>query len=73
MGSLNLRRIMKAGLTKIELIVRITDGSFESTLSIPVESSKEDREEFAKMWIAAMAMAMKQEQVKEGEKDRCLM
>ena len=64
---------MKAGLTKIELIVRITDGSFESTLSIPVESSKEDREEFAKMWIAAMAMAMKQEQVKEGEKDRCLM
>lgn len=40
---------------QIELIVRVTDGSFESRLSVPVDSTKQQRDEFAKMWIGAMA------------------
>ena len=43
----------------IELIVRVTDGSFESTLRLPVDSSEEERNRFARMWTGAMADAFK--------------
>ena len=41
---------MKDEPTKIQLIVRVTDGSFESSLSLPVASTPEEHNEFAKMW-----------------------
>jgi hypothetical protein len=45
--------------TRIELIVRVSDGSFESSLFIPIESTEAERNEFAKMWIGAMASAFR--------------
>ena len=45
--------------TTIQLIVRVSDGSFESSLAIPVESSEKQRNEFAKMWTDAMTTAFK--------------
>ena len=46
---------MKDEPTKIQLIVRVTDGSFESSLSLPVASTPEEHNEFAKIWVGAMA------------------
>ena len=43
--------------TTIQLIVRVSDGSFESSLAIPVASTTEQRNAFAKMWTDAMATA----------------
>lgn len=48
---------MKDEPTKIQLIVRVTDGSFESSLSLPVASTPEEHNEFAKIWVGAMATA----------------
>ncbi|HTY25595.1 MAG TPA: hypothetical protein VMC85_20870 [Desulfomonilaceae bacterium] len=50
---------MKSEPTTIQLIVRVSDGSFESSLSIPVASTEKQRNEFAKMWTDAMATAFK--------------
>ena len=54
------------GSPTIQLIVRVSDGSFESSLSIPVESTSEQREALAKMWIDAMAVACKHSWIKES-------
>jgi hypothetical protein len=50
---------MKTEPTTIHLIVRVSDGSFESSLAIPVASTTEQRNAFAKMWPDAMATAFK--------------
>lgn len=42
----------------IELIVRTSDGAFESSLKVPVNSTPEQRNGFAKMWVDAMAHAI---------------
>ena len=43
----------------IECIVRTSDGGFESSLRLPVDSTAEQREGLAKMWIEMLAGAMK--------------
>lgn len=43
----------------IELSVRVSDGSFESRLTVPVNSTTEQRNGFAKMWIEMLANAVK--------------
>lgn len=39
----------------IELSVRVSDGSFEGRLTVPVDSTNEQRVGFAKMWIDMLA------------------
>lgn len=51
----------------IQLIVRVTDGSFESSLTIPVDSTKEQRDKFAQMWVEAMREAFKMNLPQEKE------
>jgi hypothetical protein len=58
---------MKDVPTMIQLIVRVSDGSFESSLTIPVESSEKQRIEFAKMWTDAMATAFRGTWAKEEQ------
>ncbi len=48
---------MKTPSPTIQLIVRVSDGSFESSLQLPIKSTSEQRDQFAKMWIGAMATA----------------
>jgi hypothetical protein len=43
----------------IELIVRTSDGGFESTLRVPVNSTEEQRTNIAKMWVNAIAEVCK--------------
>lgn len=43
----------------IELIVRVSDGSFESRLTVPVSAPKEQHASFARMWIDALGQAVK--------------
>ena len=43
----------------IELIVRVTDGSFESRLSVPVDAPKDQHVAFAQMWLDALGQAVK--------------
>lgn len=42
----------------IELSVRVSDGSYESSLRIPVDSTKEQREGLAKTWVGMMAQLL---------------
>lgn len=39
----------------IELSVRVSDGSFEGNLCVPVDATPEQRIGFAKMWVDMMA------------------
>lgn len=43
----------------IELSVRVTDGSYESRLLVPISANKEQMDNFAAMWIQALGQAVK--------------
>lgn len=42
----------------IELSVRLTDGSFACALSVPLDATKEQRDQLIKAWLAAMRVAV---------------
>jgi len=46
-----------SGVADTELSVRVSDGSFEGRLTVPVDSTNEQRVGFAKMWIDMLANA----------------
>lgn len=43
----------------IELSVRVTDGSYESRLLVPITAGKEQMDNFAAMWLQALEQAVK--------------
>jgi len=43
----------------IDVSVRVSDGSFESRLSIPVASTKDQRSGLLEMWVGMLANACK--------------
>ena len=46
------------GIPVLQMMVRVSDGSYESKLEIPVTSTKEQIEQIAQMWIGALAQAI---------------
>lgn len=54
----------------LQMIVRVSDGSYESRLEMPVTATKEQIDNFAKMWIGALSQAVaitRDAQTQEGE------
>lgn len=49
----------------IELSVRVTDGSYESRLLVPITAGKEQMNNFAAMWLQALGRAVKITSVEE--------
>lgn len=45
--------------TFIELLVRVSDGSFETKLVMPVDSSEQQKTEITKMWLDQLSLALK--------------
>jgi hypothetical protein len=43
---------------QIELCVRVTDGSFETRLSFPIDATNEQRDGVLKLWLEAMRLAV---------------
>lgn len=43
---------------QIELLVRVSDGSFESRLIFPVDTTKEQRDGIVKLWLEGMRGAL---------------
>lgn len=43
----------------INLSVRVSDGSFETSLSFPVDATKDQRDWIVQSWLQAMDMAIK--------------
>jgi hypothetical protein len=42
----------------IELMVRVSDDSFETRLSFPIDAAKDQRDAVVKMWLEAMQVAV---------------
>ena len=53
----------------IEVIIRTSDGGFESSLKVPVDSTPEQRSAFTKLWVEAMANVMAHHHVGQETKD----
>ncbi len=51
----------------INLSVRVSDGSFETALSFPVDATKDQRDWIVQSWLQAMEMAIKGTQVTESQ------
>lgn len=49
----------QASETVIELSIRVTDGSFDTRIAIPVNSSEEQRASLTKMWLEQLSLALK--------------
>ena len=50
---------------QISLSVRVSDGSFETQLSFPIDATQDQRDWIVKSWLQAMEMAVKGTQIDE--------
>lgn len=53
------RKPEQDGDLQIRLSVSLSDGSFESNLSFPVNAVAEHKDELVKMWLSAMQVGLK--------------
>jgi hypothetical protein len=54
----------------IELSVRITDGSYESRITMPADCTDEARKEFVRSWLAMQDSGLKVIQSRPQEKEK---
>ena len=54
----------------IDLRVKVSDGSFETSLSFPVDATKEQRDWFVQSWLQAMDIAVKGTQATKSEQEK---
>lgn len=55
--------------TMIQLSVKVTDGSYDSSISIPVAATKEQQDGAVNLWLSMMKQALELNDAKATNKD----